>query len=120
MDISKILSLLVVYVSHICVAGILGVLSITFIQWFKTIKSFSVLVYGIVFIVVIFLLVITIPLTTEQYMNHQPNIIHSVDYIILIGHAPLPSYDIAFIFRLGNYVLAFDDNVLLDYYGFIT
>lgn len=101
----KILSLLVVYLSHFCVAGILGVLSITFIQWFKTIRSFSVLVYGAVFIVVLFLLVVTIPLATEQFMNHQPNVIPSIDYIILIAHAPLPSNDTAFIFELGNYVL---------------
>ena len=101
----KILSLLVVYLSHFCVAGILGVLSITFIQWFKTIRSFPVLVYGAVFIVVLFLLVVTIPLATEQFMNHQPNVIPSIDYIILIAHAPLPSNDTAFIFALGNYVL---------------
>ncbi len=101
----KILSLLVVYLSHFCVAGILGILSITFIQWFKTIRSFSVLVYGAVFIVVLFLLVVTIPLATEQFMDHQPNVIPPIDYIILIAHAPLPSYDTAFIFALGNYVL---------------
>ncbi len=94
-----------VYLSHFCVVAVLGLVSITFIQWFKTIRSFSILTYGIVFIVVIFLLLITIPLATEQYMNHQPNILHSVDYILLIGRAPLPSDDIAFIFGLGNYVL---------------
>jgi len=102
---SKILSLLVIYLSHFCVAAILGLVSITFIQWFRIVRSFAILTYGIVFIAVIFLLLITIPLTTEQYMNHQPDIIHTLDYILLIGRAPLPSNDIAFIFSLGNYVL---------------
>ena len=102
---SKILSLLVIYLSHFCVAAILGLVSITFIQWFRIVRSFAILTYGIVFIVVIFLLLITIPLTTEQYMHHQADIIHPVDYTLLIARALLPSDDIAFIFSLGNYVL---------------
>jgi len=102
---SKIISLLVVYLSHFCVAAILGLVSITFIQWFRIVRSFAILTYGIVFIVVIFLLLITIPLTTEQYTERQPNIIHPIDYILLIGRAPLPSDEIAFIFSLGNFVL---------------
>lgn len=75
----KILSLLVVYFSHFCAAGILVVLSITLIQWFRITRSFAILSYGVVFVVIIFLLLLTIPLLTEQYMNHQPNLILPVD-----------------------------------------
>jgi hypothetical protein len=102
---NSLLSLLVVYLSHFCAAGMLGILSITFIQWFKIIKSFPILMYGVVFIVFLFLLLLTIPLLTEQYMNHQPNLIQPTDYITLVNYAPTPSRDIAFIYGLGNYVL---------------
>jgi hypothetical protein len=102
---SKILSLLVVYLSHFYAAGILGVLSITFIQWFRIVKSFSILVYGVVFILVLFILLLTIPLLTEQYLHRQPDFIVPVDYVTLIDQAPVPSSDIAFIFGLGNYGL---------------
>jgi hypothetical protein len=102
---NKILSLLVVYLSHFCAAGIPAVLSIRFIQWFKIIRSFPILMYGVVFIVVLFLLLLTIPLLTEQYMNHQPNLIQPTNYISLINYTPTPSRDIAFIYGLGNYAL---------------
>jgi hypothetical protein len=102
---SKILSLSIVYLSHFYAAGILVVLSITFIQWFRIVKSFSLLVYGVVFIVVLFILLLTIPLLTEQYMYHQPNLIYTADYLILVMNAPIPSPDIAFIYGLGNYAL---------------
>lgn len=101
----KILSLLAVYLSHFYAVGILGVLSITFIQWFRIIKSFSILVYGIVFIVVLFILLLTIPLLTEQYLYHQPNLIYAGDYLTLVSNAPIPSSDIALIYGLGNYGL---------------
>ena len=102
---NSILSLLVVYLSHFCAAGMLGVLSLTLIQWFRIINSFAILTYGVVFIVIIFLLLLTIPLLTDQYMNHQPNLILSTSYISLIDQAPIPSPDIAFIYGLGNYAL---------------
>jgi hypothetical protein len=101
----KILSLLVVYFSHFCAAGILAVLSITLIQWFRITRSLAILTYGVVFVVIIFLLLLTIPLLTEQYMNHQPNLILPLDYLTLINRAPIPSSDIAFIYGLGNYAL---------------
>jgi hypothetical protein len=101
----KILSLLVVYFSHFCAAGILVVLSITLIQWFRITKSFAILTYGVVFVVIIFLLLLTIPLLTEQYMNHQPNLVLPLDYLTLIDRTPIPSSDIAFIYGLGNYAL---------------
>lgn len=101
----KILSLLVVYFSHFCAAGILAVLSITLIQWFRITRSLAILTYGVVFVVIIFPLLLTIPLLTEQYMNHQPNLILPLDYLTLINRAPIPSSDIAFIYGLGNYAL---------------
>ena len=101
----KILSLSVVYLSHLYAAGILGVLAFTFIQWYRIIKSYSILTYGIVFIIVSFILLLTIPLLTEQYIYRQPNLIHSADYLTLVNNAPIPSPDIAFIYGLGNYGL---------------
>jgi hypothetical protein len=102
---NKVLSLLVTYSSHFCAAGILGVLSITFIQWFRTTRSFSILIYGVVFIMIIFLLLLTVPLLTEQFVSRQPNLIIPTNYITLIDRAPTPSSDIAFLYGLGNYGL---------------
>ena len=64
---SKILMLLVTYLSHIWSAIILGLLSLRFIQWFRFNKSKSTLIYGIVFSIIIFLILISIPLLTEQF-----------------------------------------------------
>jgi hypothetical protein len=100
----KILSLLIVYLSHFCAAGLLGVLSIVFIGWFRIVRSYSILIYGVVFIVIVYLLLLTIPLLTEQY-SRQSNLIVPTDYITLIDQAPTPSSDIAFIYGLGNYAL---------------
>jgi len=102
---NKLLSLVVTYSSHFCAAGILGVLTLTFLQWFRITRSFSIVIYGVVFIVIIFLLLLTIPLLTEQYMYHQPNSIRPMNYISLINRAPTPSSDIALIYGLGKYGL---------------
>jgi hypothetical protein len=102
---SKVLSLSVVYLSHFYAAAILRVLSITFIQWFRIVGSSSILIYGVVFIVIAFILLLTIPLLTEQYLLHQPDAIKPLDYTALIIYAPVPSPDIAFIYGLGNYGL---------------
>jgi hypothetical protein len=101
---NKVFSLLVVYLSHLWSAVILGVLSFTFIHWFKFARSFSMLIYGIVFSVIVFLILITIPLLTEQFKS-QPQSIIPRDYTSLITAVFIPSRDIAFIYGLGNYVL---------------
>jgi hypothetical protein len=102
---SKIIILSVVLLSHFYAAGLLGILSIAFIKWFRISKSFSILVYGLVFIAIVFILLLTIPLLTEQYMHRQPNLIDPLNYAALIDRAPLPSPDIAFVYGLGNYGL---------------
>jgi hypothetical protein len=101
---SKTSSLLVVYFSHIWPAFVLGILSLTFIQWFKSTGSFSILVYGIVFSVIVFLILVTIPLLTEQFANWSASIIPR-DYATLIMAWTAPSRAVAFIYGLGNYVL---------------
>jgi hypothetical protein len=101
---NKTFSLLVVYLSHIWSAVILGVLSFTFIHWFRFARSFSMLIYGVVFSVIVFLILITIPLLTEQFKS-QPQSIIPRDYTSLITSVLIPSRDIAFIYGLGNYVL---------------
>jgi hypothetical protein len=101
---NKIFSLLVVYLSHFWSAIILGILSLTFVQWFRFARSFSILIYGVVFSVILFLIVITVPLLTEQFRN-QSQLIYPRDYISLILAVIVPSRDIAFIYGLGGYVL---------------
>lgn len=94
----------VVYLSHIFSAGMLGVLTFTFLHWFKITRSTPMLIYAIVFIVVIFLLLLTIPLLTEQYRN-QPKMIYPRSYTTLIDAIIVPSPTIAFVYGLGSYAL---------------
>jgi hypothetical protein len=100
----KTFSLLVMYLSHVWSAFILGVLSFTFIQWFRFARSFSILIYGVVFSVILFLILITIPLLTEQFRN-QSQLIIPREYVTVIMVWIIPSRSISFIFDLGNYVL---------------
>jgi len=101
---SKIFSLLIVYLSHLWSAIILGVLSFRFIQWFRFTRSFALLIYGLVFIAILFLILITIPLLTEQFRT-QPQLIYPRVYTSVILTVHPPSSSIAFIYALGNYVL---------------
>jgi hypothetical protein len=101
---NKELSLLITYLSHFWSAAVLGVLSFTFVQWLKFARSFSILVYGVVFSVIIFLILLTIPLITDQVIN-QSQLIYPRDYTTLVADLISPSPDIAFIYGLGNYVL---------------
>ena len=66
---NKTYLLLVTYFSHIWSAFTLGILSLTFIQWFRYTRSYSLLIYGVVFTVIIFLILITIPLFTDQFRS---------------------------------------------------
>ena len=70
----KLFILLVVYLSHFWSAIMLAILSLTFVQWFKFTKSFAMLIYGVVFIVVLFLILTTIPLLTEQFTLQSSSI----------------------------------------------
>jgi hypothetical protein len=101
---NKIFSLLVVYLSHFWAAIILGILSLRFIQWFRFATSFSILIYAVVFSMILFLILITVPLLTQQFTN-QSQMIYPRDYTSLIMTVIVPSRDIAFIYGLGNYVL---------------
>jgi hypothetical protein len=101
---NKILSLLVVYLSHFWSAIMLGVISFIFVQWFRFTRSFSILIYAAVFGVSIFLILITLPLLTEHF-RPQPELIYPRDYTSLITGIIVSSREIAFIYGLGNYVL---------------
>ena len=101
---NKIFSLLVLFFSHFWPAILVGVLSFTFIHWFKFTRSFSILIYGVIFSVILFLILIAIPLLTEQF-RFQTQLIYPRDYAILIMTLITPSRDTAFIYGLGNYVL---------------
>lgn len=100
----KTFSLLIIYLSHFWSVGILGVLSFTLFRWFRFARSFSILVYGLVFSVIIFLSVVTLPLLTQQFTN-ESELIYPRYYTVLITNVNIPSPDIAFIYGLGNYVL---------------
>ena len=100
----KLFILLVVYLSHFWSAIMLAILSFTFVQWFKFTKSFAMLIYGVVFMIVLFLILTTIPLLTEQF-TLQSSLIYPRSYTNLILDTIVPSNNIAFIFGLGNYVL---------------
>jgi hypothetical protein len=101
---NKIFSLLVVFLSHFWSAIILGILSLRFIQWFRFATSFSILIYAVVFSMILFLILITVPLLTQQFTT-QPQMIYPRDYTSLILAVITPSRDIAFIYGLGSYVL---------------
>ena len=101
---NKILLLLEVYLSHFLSAFILGMLSVIFLQWFKFGRSFSILMYAAVFIVTVFLILITLPVLTEQFYQ-QPESIQPRAYITLILSYMFPSPNIAVIYGLGNYAL---------------
>lgn len=101
---NKILSLLVVYLSHFWSAIMLGVISFIFVQWFRSTRSYSILIYAAVFAVSIFLILITLPLLTEHF-RPQPELIYSRDYTSLITGIIVSSREIGFIYGLGNYVL---------------
>ncbi|HYX57028.1 MAG TPA: hypothetical protein VE818_12795 [Nitrososphaeraceae archaeon] len=101
---NKIFSLLVVFLSHFWSAIILGILSLRFIQWFRFATSFSILIYAVVFSMILFLILITVPLLTQQF-TIQSQMIYPRDYTSLIAALIVPSQDIAFIYGLGGYVL---------------
>ena len=101
---NKIFSLLVVFLSHFWSAIILGILSLRFIQWFRFATSFSILIYAVVFSMILFLILITVPLLTQQFTT-QPQMVYPRDYTSLILALITPSRDIAFIYGLGSYVL---------------
>lgn len=100
----KLFILSVVYLSHFWSAIMLAVLSFTFVQWFKFTRSLAMLIYGVVFMVVLFLMLTTIPLLIEQF-TLQSSLIYPRSYTNLILDTLVPSNNIAFIFGLGNYVL---------------
>ena len=97
----KLSSILVVYFSHFWSSFILGILSLTFVQWFRYAKSFSLLIYGVVFGVIVFVTILTLPLLTEQFMN-QPQLIYPSSYTDLITAVIIPSRGVAFIYGLGE------------------
>jgi hypothetical protein len=100
----KRLSLIAIYSSHFFAAILLSFLTFTFLRWFRYVRSFSFLIYGVVFSVIVILILLTIPLLTEQFLS-PPQTVYPRDYTTLILNLITPSRDIAFIYSLGNYVL---------------
>jgi hypothetical protein len=98
------LSLIIVLLSHTCSATILGLISFTFIQWFRSARSLSIIIYGAVFIIILFLTLITARFHIEQ-VNLQPQIIYPRLYSSVILDVLPPSANISFTQELGKYVL---------------
>ncbi len=103
---NRLFLLLVVYLSHFLPIFILGMLSAIFLQWFRSGRSLSMLVYTAVFIVTLFLILITIPVLTEQF-SLQPETIQPRSYLILIQDYFVPGGSTIYsaIYGLANYVL---------------
>lgn len=99
---SAIFLLLGVYLSHFLSIIILGMLSAIFLQWFMLVRSPRLLVYAAVFIVFLFLILIALPVLTEQ-SSLQPETVHPRPYIILIQ-----DYFVAAGSSYGNIVALYD------------
>ncbi|MGA7900761.1 MAG: hypothetical protein WCA39_18090 [Nitrososphaeraceae archaeon] len=80
---TKILFLLITYLSHIWSSLALGFLALRFIQWYRFSRSNSMLISAIVFGVIIFLILVSIPILTEQF-KVQSEAIYPRDYSSLI------------------------------------
>lgn len=101
---AKLFSLLIVYLSHISSAVVLGMLSFIFVQWFRASKSFSMFVYALVFVIIVLLIIVAIPFLTEQF-NLQPEWIYPRNYIAVILDLLVPSSNMSNVYGLGTYAL---------------
>jgi len=106
---SSIFLLTVVYLSHFLSILILGMLVAIYLQWFRFGRSLSVLVYAVVFIVILFLILVTIPVLTQQVFLQPEETIHPRQYITLILGNFVPSGysygNIVALYGLENYAL---------------
>jgi hypothetical protein len=107
----RVFLLLAVVVSHFLSAFILGTLSVIFLQWFRFGRSLSILTYASVFIVILFLVLITVPLLMATYSIAYGNTTGSISaqpFINLVLEYIIPTSDIpfiAFVYGLGTYAL---------------
>jgi hypothetical protein len=101
---NKTFSILIVYLSHLWSIVLIGVLFFRFIQWFRFVRAYSILIYGLVFGVILFLTLITVPFLTENF-TIQFQFVFPRDYTSLILNPAAPSANMAFIYGLVNYVL---------------
>jgi hypothetical protein len=108
---NKTLVLLAICLSHFLSAFILATLSVIFLQWFRFGRSLSILTYASVFIVILFLVLITVPLLMATYSIAYGNTTGSITpqpYINLVLEYIIPTSDIpfiAFVYGLGTYAL---------------
>jgi hypothetical protein len=74
----KIFLLLVIVVSHFLSVFILGMLSVIFLQWFRFGRSLSILIYALVFIVILFVILTTLPLLVVTHSMQSQSEAESV------------------------------------------
>lgn len=101
---NKQLSLLITYFSHIWSAIVLGFLTLNFVQWLKFSRSYSIIVYAIAYSIIVLLIILTIPILTEQ-VNNQSALIYPLDYTTLVVSIITPSPDVSFLYAIGGFVL---------------
>jgi hypothetical protein len=95
--------LIIVLLSHISSTVLLGIISFVFMQWLRSNRSFSVAIYGCVFITILLLTLITVGFLIEQ-ITLQPTVIFPMPYSSVILDVFPPSADILSIQELGKYV----------------
>jgi hypothetical protein len=104
----RIFLLLVIVLSHFLSVFILGMLSVIFLQWFRFGRSLSILIYALVFIVILFVILTTLPLLVVTHSMQSQSEAESVSpkpYTTLVLEDLVPSTNIAFVFGLGTYAL---------------
>lgn len=101
---NKQLSLVITYFSHIWSAILLGILTFNFVRWLKFSRSYPIVISAIVYSIIVSLIVLTIPILTEQ-VDNQSTLIYPLDYTTLVENIIPPSPNISFIYGIGEYIL---------------
>jgi len=101
----RVFLLLVIIVSHFLSVFILGLLSVIFVQWLRLHRSLSILTYASIFIVIMFVILITLPLLVVTHSTQTAESISTKPYITLVLGYFVPSTNSAFLFALGTYAL---------------
>jgi hypothetical protein len=90
----KIFLLLVIVVSHFLSVFILGMLSVIFLQWFRFGRSLSILIYALVFIVILFVILTTLPLLVVTHSMQSQSPLSGPAYLKKDDVARLPCVDV--------------------------
>jgi hypothetical protein len=104
----RVFLLLVIVVSNFLSVLMFGILSFIFLQWLRLSRSLSILIYALVFIVILFVVLTTLPLLVVTHSTQTADEAESVSpkaYKTLVLGYFVPSTTTAFVFGLGTYAL---------------